>query len=519
VKAIVNPKILNDNSEFIIEHNGEELHFSFKVFTRTSGIREPNYIQELPLYLNQYWSYLPPEKQSAIFEHYRNIFKYFNDNHDKRTFLELASQEIAELLNHHSIADIYSWIVFHSTINPPANFLNEFVLDINTNNTREKTYTRKDYLELMALAIALRTIVPIWGEFMYYYKDELGTNFKEIQSFKLLDKSELANSDPVSKLKTYIENIVGDAKYELVSTTSGISSEDYFNYLLALVCIRRISIENISHESTDKNLVICIYSYINSKLNNINSGGINEIIDKSKQNNSASNDINHISILERYRIKTPISPGETTEIKYILQNPIRHAIKLTYGNIDQSLLDRSVETAIVLKDYPIEDPQVMMLQYIFKPIVSPRGIPYLDKISLAGALGACEAILYARGFKYLATLVSAHEFISTDGAMHATRDESKLRVPEELVDEINRLYPFSIQQALKKNNNKPINTVEKTINSIVDKLSHKAWEATCHADILQEVFGTVSRKIPIKHDLRIEMYKFIISIATENGMF
>jgi hypothetical protein len=506
LKAIVNAKVVAKNSTFIVTHKDQELHFSFQIFTRTSGT------EDLTFHLNEYWQYLSEDKQDKIFEIYSNILKHFSSIYDKRTFIDVVSTEISELLSYHKPEDIYNWIIFSSNITVPSSIQNEYVADINTNNTREKTYLVRDYIELLALAISLRSVVPIWGEFILNFKDDLGTNFKEIQAFTLLNKSDILEYSAMRKLKLYIENIVGDAKYELASITSGISSEDYFDYLLALVCIRKVCVEDIHYDSADKNLVICVHSYINNKLSNLNKGGVNEITDKRKESSNNTSDINNLSVLERYRVKTPLPPGEVIELEFVMRDIPKLATRLTEGNIDPVLLHRSIETASKLREFVIEEPQITLLQWIFKPVISPRGIWYLNKNIVINALGALEAILWARGFKYLAILSSAYRFVSEDG-FHMSQIESKLRVPDELVAEINRLYPFSIQHGLKKYQNKPINTVEKAINSVVEKLSSKTWLATAHEDMLMEVFGSISRKIPIKHDIRIEMYKLVISIA------
>ena len=77
---------------------------------------------------------------------------------------------------------------FHGsdTIHIPVRLEDTFVHSDERPMTRDKTYTKPDYVKLIGLTLALRPMIPIWGEFIERTHKETGTSFKEYYAYLLM---------------------------------------------------------------------------------------------------------------------------------------------------------------------------------------------------------------------------------------------------------------------------------------------------------------------------------------------
>jgi len=518
LKATTNVLLSTQALKVRITHDNEELVFSINVFGKDNFSSIDNDVFE---YINDYWASLPIETQLSIFKVYKDVQAGFDSIWNKNDLFDYLTDKVKLIYDLHNLDHIQDWISYKSNIVIPKAFNVDYSHSIDNNTSREKTYTRNDYMKLITLSMALRCMIPIWGEYINTTRRDIGNTFKEYYAFQLLNKSNLIHSIPMEKLKTYIEHIVDNDKYNPNNILSSISSEDYGYWLLSLVCVRRLCIGNIkgydsnagkSTESTI-NLITYIYKFIIQKANNTD-GNFDAIVKEKKADGGGIDDDNKISILERYKIKTNISHGDVVELEYSLRDIRESAFRLT-SNLDLEFLNRSLDTSSSLINERLLDPQIMLLRWVFKPIISPKGLLYLPKNKIVEALGALEAILWARGHKYLAIL-------STSVAMINDRDiilspvDSRIRIDKDLAAKLDNVYPYIRLTSGKKTGNKAINLATKSIDILTDNLSMFAWKPTAHESMLMEVFGTTNKRIPILPDIKNNIAKLVIEIGNRN---
>lgn len=508
MKATANVMLSSAAPVVKLEHQGEILTFSISVFGR-KGFQKEGY--DVFSHINQFWASLPEQEQTDIFEIYRDIQNGLDCNWTNTELSEFLSDKIKVLLDKHNLDLLQDWIMFKSDIVVPSTFDADYSHSIENNTSREKTYTKGDYIKLVTLSLCLRCMIPIWGEHITTIRKDAGTLFKEFYSFQLLNKSNLINSIPIEKLRTYIEHIVGADKYDPNNTLKGISSEDFVYWLLSLVCIRRICVSDIRGIDPTANVITYIYKFIIQKIQNNDNNFENIVKEKTFDDKKSSDSENKISTLERYRIKTNISPGEIVELEYSIRDMHDVASKLTSNlNIDQFNL--SLQTSHVLLTERILDPQTILLQWVFKPVISPRGLMYLPKPTIVRALGALEAVLWARGHKYLALLATSHAVIS-DKEMIISPVDSKMRVSKEYADELDRLYPFTKSVTGKKSVVKVVNRAAKSIDNVTESLMMFSWKPTAADWMLEEVFGKTTRRFPIKPDIKTDLSRLVIELG------
>jgi hypothetical protein len=491
--------------EVRIEHKGESLSFSISVFGRDSFQGGYDVFE----HINQYWATLPDVTQDEIFSIYKEIEKGFTVIPNKSELIQFTSQQVKRLIQIHDLEQIHYWICFHSDIRIPASVPDEYVRNTDNNSTEEKTYVKYEYRYLTALSMLLRCMIPVWGEYISNTRRDTGTQFKEFYAFQLLNTSEIVHSAPMEKLRKYIDKNIGIAVNEASNILNGISSEDFSYWLLSLACIRRLSTADIRGDDEHPHLVTLIYKFIIQKTRNSDSNFQNNVKEK-KFDDRAADSENKVSTLERYKIKTNISLGEIVELEYACNVP-QLAMRLSH-RLTPELLERSLHTAQELKDKHLLDPQMTLLRWVFKHVLSPKGMMYLPKPTIVDAIGAMEAVLWSRGHKYLAILSSAYPLLE-ENQITLSPTDGKMRIPQEYLDRMDQLYPYTRSASSKKTQGKPVNLAVESINTLCDNLSMFTWKPTAHPEMLQEVLGTTARKLPIIPDIKTDICKLVIEIG------
>ncbi len=507
MKATANVIISNAIPEVTIEHNGEQLKYSISVFQRDNFQKDFDVFG----YINAYWDSLPQARQDHIFRVYKDITFGFDNMFGNEELFEYLQVKVAELIEAHNLDDVQNWVAMKSDIRIPETFEGSYTYSIDNNTSREKTYTRSDYSSLAALSVLLRCMVPVWGEYIFNIRQEAGTMYKEFEAFQLINRSNIASSVPVEKLRLYIENIVGDDNADPNNILNGICAEDFGYYLLALSCIRRLCIGDVRGNNPSSNLITYIYKFIIQRIRNSDNNYENVVKEKTFDDRSPEGE-NKISTLERYKIKTNVSLGEIVELEYSLRDIRSIAPRLSVF-MEPELLERSLTTSQELNSRMLLDPQMMLLRWIFKPVISPKGLMYLPKPMIVQAIGALEAVLWSRGHKYLAIVASSYPILN-EREMNISPIDSKMRVPVELSDELRRLYPFTRTVNNKKSGKKEVNLAAKSIDTLADNLTMYSWRPTACDEMLQEVFGNTNRKLPIKPDIKLDLTKLVIEIGS-----
>lgn len=506
MKAIANVLLSTTIPEVKLEHNGEQLLFSISVFGRQCFTDEFDVFDQI----NTYWEQLPKEHQDNIFQVYKDIQFGFDNIWNQIELTAYLCDKVKLLVELHNLDNLHDWVAYKSNIIIPHTFDVDYNHSIDNNTSREKTYTRSDYVKLVTLSLTLRIMIPVWGEFISKIRQDSGTQFKEFYAFQLIRESTLLHSIPLNKLGVYIEHMLGADKNNANNTLSGISSEDFGFWLLSLVSVRRLCVGDIRGNDPKANLITFIYKFIIQKIRNTDNN-VENMVKPKTIDDKGNGEENKTSTLERYKIKSNISLGEIVELEHSIFNIEETVYKLT-SNLDPDLLNRSIQTSKILINEKILDPQMTLLRLVFKPVISPRGLMYLTKPSIVQALGALEAVLWARGHKYLALIASSYANIS-DKEMIISPVDSKIRVPKQLSEDLNKLYPYT-RNIKSAKEYKQVNLAAKSVDLLTDNLMMYSWKPTAHDDMLQEVFGSLSRRLPIKPDIKIYLTNLILELGS-----
>ena len=178
--VIRNTELLSNSTKIAVCHNDEEVIWNIGLLDKGFVNNEYDVFE----HINAYWVLLEKQNKQIvdkIFNLYKQIRIMFDETWDRNQLTQQLYQLVADLLDQHDLSDVQHWVLFHSDILfPDATILKtDYVTSPDRPGTREQTYLKEDYVKLISMAVVLRTMIPIWGEFIGRTRSEAGTTFKE----------------------------------------------------------------------------------------------------------------------------------------------------------------------------------------------------------------------------------------------------------------------------------------------------------------------------------------------------
>lgn len=513
--------ISKETASVIVSHKGEELNFAVPVFGR-DNFQKTNVFEQI----NGYWNYLPANIQDAIFLKFKNIYDSFSLYNSRTDLTNALIDQVKELVDMHDIDHIKDWLVNVYNLHIPVSskIPAEYKHSIDNNTSREKTYTRGDYLELVALSVLLRVMIPVWGEYIALIRKETGNEFKEFFAFQLLNKTNIINSTAMNKLRVYVEHTIGEKKLNPNHILNSISAEDFPYWMLAVVVIRRLSICALNEITSEGNPITFIYMFIYSKINK-DKEPQDKIVRIRKDTRDGApipgKADDNLSSIETYKIKSDVSLGDLEELEVTVENPYLVANKLS-SLVDKNMLERSLITSKELSKHRLLGPQITLLRWVFKPVISPQGVLYLSESTIVKCLGILQSVLWSRGHRYLAILSTCHSLVS-ENVMRVAPIDSMARVDKTVIENLNKLYPASIITKTRKTDpmsvKKPpleVNLVTSSIDELANSLTMFSWKATADIELVKQVTGNNNRMFYIKPDIKKDLIDLSQEIAERN---
>lgn len=518
MKATAHVSIASTNPVLHLEHNGHTLKFMISTFTRQTFSTDGYDVFEQ---INAYWQQLTVEQQDYIFSIYQSISDEFNSIGSQTTVNDSLSEKTIQLIDAHPLQSIADWVTYRSNIVVSSSFDDTYKHSVDLNTSQEKTYTKQQYLGLVHLSLLLRVMIPIWGQYISEVRRDTGTRFKEYCAFQLLTRSSIMKSPAMEKLKLYVENIVNADKYDPNKILEGINSEDYSEWLLAMICVRRLCVGDIRGTDPKVNLCTIIYKFIIQKIRN-NDNNFENVVKPKIFDDGGKDTENKISTLERYKIKSTLSLGDVVSLEYSINDIENVARRLCY-NVDPNILARSLQTSEELLNVNLLDPQITLLRWVFKPVISPKGLMYLPKRHIVKALGALEAVLWARGHHYLALLSTSYCRVY-ENEMIVSPVDSIRRISDESIERITELYPYQRATNSKtvtrdgRTVNKEVNLAIRSIDILTENLNMFSWKATASEELIRQVFNSNNRSIPVVPNIKQLLADLVIEIGSRESI-
>jgi hypothetical protein len=490
--------------QLITEHNGEEIHWHVSTLNKT--VFETD---EVCRQINNYWAKQPMYKQQLIFDVYTKIKDVLVTVYDTTQLITQLVPLVAELYAEHSLDDMSTWISFHSDVVLPTDMVESYIKSDDDVRTREKTYIREDYKGLIVLSLALRPMIPIWGEFIYVTRNDTGTEFKEFYAVKLINKTQLIESEPMVKLKTYVSHNIKADKPMFRNILNSVGTENFPMWLLSHVLVRKLCISDLSCVNNEANLISSIFNFISQKITGNPPSTLADMVNSKDFARGNSNDENNISRLEAYKIKQVISPGDIEIIEHVLSDPYQIA-RLADPNIPMEHVKLFVDASRALDNHEISLCQVVLAQYILKDVIPSRGLMHVGKVKVINAIAAAQSVIWHK-YRPIAAMMSA--IVTADAELQTNGLDSKVRIPPDMVKELERVFPYT-KVSISKKKGKVENSVLRAIDELTSLLSSRDWTITLPDHMAEQVTGQASlRRYSCPQDIKILLAQLILDIV------
>lgn len=389
-----------------VKYNNEGCEYELDDFFKYSkgGKNEKN-LFTLYDYINSYLDTFPEESKKELYD-------LFSKSYKEEVYKSYMYQEaVVELQNDlQKAVDILDYTRFkmyiHSVqdkIQIPKDISEAFLYDPNMNTTREKTYIKSEYIDLIALVMFIRMLLPIYITYYNYTKQI--TPYYHYKLYLIFNNiEELANSPEIEKLRTYIDfnkaNIIDKNKTNISIINNGFSDDDIIDSLVAEVIFSKLIVIDFFNDQS--NFIAFIYQTIRYK------GKFSTTTEETIKNKTTMTDPNKedMSYFEDYRKATTIPLGIITEIQYSLSDI--DAIIRTIGanNFDYELYNSELKNIPVFEERRLEQVQINLLGWLLNKYINPRALYYIDYRKLVELTTLAKVVLLTNNQGFIASLLS-----------------------------------------------------------------------------------------------------------------
>lgn len=502
--------ISNDDNTVIVESDdGVRLSWDVSVYDRTRLPTVDGVFDEINDFFQQR---LKPEQRKNIFEVYVKIREALQIVAEPNALSKILITMVGELYKAIDFEEFEFWYKWKCVdrIIIPGNLKVQYDPD----DPPERTYLKADYVKLVGLAVLLRPMIPIWGEYILRIKDQAGNVYKEYAAMRLMGQVPLVlEMEAMEKLRVYVQKSVGNDQKTMSAIFSGLGTSELPEYLLALVVVRRLVVGEVHASEERGNVISNIYGFLTGALKDLDrrfGGGISE---KHREDDSIDDD--SMSLVESYKVKAEVPAGEIAVLSMYTKNVVLMA-KTIDPTVDEKMVLACVKQTLRNHEIEIQKFQVVLCQWLIKPAMSPMGLTHLNKEPFLRVMGVCQALLWHWGFFNLAALLTAKIYNLPENTMFAA--ETRLRIPNNQVDRLLQLYPhYHPADERKVGDDSYIrrnNTGCKAVRALAKEISGKVYQVTCLDDLTancQSVDGT--GRMPAPGDLAESVANLAITIA------
>lgn len=412
--------------------------------------------------INEYVSTLHINTQKEIYDLFYKVYSHnYKQNYKDSSYilkLENNIAKVCELLNYNNfkiwIAQREDSLIF------PENVKTFYTHDPDMNTTKEKTYIKSEYRDLISLIIFMRAASPLYLDFYNYIK-QITTHYY-YKMFMLFIKSDIYLSPEIEKLKQYIEvnqlTLIGSTKNEHLVISAGLSDDDILDSLVSEIIFNKLL--TIDFFNKKCNIISFIFQTIRYKGSFITSDSV-AIRGKTTVNDPSKEDI---SYFEDYRKTTNIPIGTVVEIQHALSNVESLVHTLGYTDFDYDLYNKELENVKFLMSKKIDETQIYLLGWFLNRIINSRALYYIEFRKLLELMIFAKVALLKRNHKFMAMMLSSYK--STEN--NYVNIVMKNSLNKASLKRLSQSYNFTIED------DKP-SIIEKTILEISREIINSTW--------------------------------------------
>ena len=387
-------------------------------------------------------------------------------------------------------------------------------IEINDQGSREQTYTIQDYYELIALITIIKaTIGPIGFYSTAVLSMYSKTSMKEVVLLEFYKTHPIYNTPAFRKLYEYVKKLKEVAEenkeeYNKFVIESFVSRDDEaIEYVLAIVLIQKILLSDDVVNVEDKNIITRLYNAVRYKFKIQSNTSMSKIRFKNPNPGRVAEEHESESIMESFRVPTELTPGWVVEFRVVFSDIDKLAKDI--GIKDIKLAKRIRRALRVLENHDIPEENIFLLGWIFKKIIDPRAIEYIELEYILNAMAVAFVWLVEHDLNDLAIIITS--FI----AEHDTilfNINAKNNIDKELKEKLAEKFPY---ERIKNTKGDTESIIETTINDFGTKIFKNKLISSLPEDILEKYKGDTDIILTPPSDIKDQLAKMILAIEDE----
>lgn len=428
----------------------------------TDFYKDLNHIGTLYESINTYVATLQPETQKRVYDVFYKLYATdYKVDFSRREVVDKLENRIALVTDLLDYDNFKVWMHNHSSrIIFPETIISDYVYDPDMNTTKEKTYVKREYIDLIALIVFIRMLSPLYIDFYNHIKQITPHYYYKI--FMLFVRSKLYECDETQKLRTYIDvnqkTLIGATKNENLILSAGLSDDDILDSMVSEVVFNKLL--TIDFFNKKCNIISFIFQTIKFKGTFAPSDGL-AIRPKSMEDNPAKDDI---SYFEDHRKTSNIPIGTVVEIQHALSDPYALAMALGKTDYDFDMYHKELESIKLFLDKRMDKTQINLLGWFLSKFINPRALYYIEYRKLVELMMFAKVALLQEGHDYMAMLLSSYKSNEPNFMSVVIRNS----VNKAAIKAISPYYGFLTDE------DKPT-IVEKTVAEIAKDISNSLW--------------------------------------------
>jgi hypothetical protein len=365
--------------------------------------------------INDYIAMLPSHIQDDMFEQYVIMREILDTPNTVGSLVAQLQPHMAAVIDSLNLRSIRQFLTLYQRTSVPSTVKDQFLGEAQA-GTAAQTWLREEYLDLVALSTMLRVAYPIFIEFSQLASASLGSDRRDTEVFRLIEKSHLINQGDmhpaIQRLMVYVYGCL-DKKptSDLHRTFTAGPSGDLAPTIAATLLVRKIACADIRGLSESSSIVSVMWQTVRGILTGSRNESSRERVTPKKPMGEGKNGGEG---QEGSRFETSRAGSRLAiDTVVIMTHPARDVYSLARAarpDIDLSLVELLDKTNQAMKGkIAIQDCQVGLARLVLNEAVSPLVYDYMDRDMITNCLTAAQAVLWQHGdsdFKVLAAMIA-----------------------------------------------------------------------------------------------------------------
>lgn len=466
-------------TEVAAVHKGEKLLFNTSTYGKVKLSSNVGVFDEI----NAYWEWAGPDVQEHVWEHFTEIKQYLEQVMDAFHIGKYLKKHITLMYQQMPMESFSKWLLTRGNLYVPSDIPDAIAEDARYKR-EDQTYLKSHYIDLATLSLALRPVLPIFGE----YIDQGGAGnggdlYKEMEVVGLITDTGMVSypkEEPAfEKLFNYIKITTDDSPVSLARLWKGMGSAEVPLWFQARVLVRRLTIVPLTDHNATHSIIANVYRYVRTNMKPADRRATDRVREKTPEDEGMDED-DKTSLLENYKVKQRIADGDAVLYSVYSENVAGIAQKVD-PTIDLKLIEQTTELLDSLGNLQISPHQIRLGQWVLAKAYPPKAFYHIPKASVQRLLAAAQALLWHWGYLDIAVLMQV-ECISTTGQNIpgiTQQPRSNTRISRKYIDELMVAYPHVKPQRPKAGtgeiNNRSGNIAAVGINSVTRLIMQNSW--------------------------------------------